>query len=64
MTGRERPDRPGSGIVIAPIARIVADRDGGWLVVTHRGHGWVHGSRRAALQEQSWLDAQWRRMRR
>jgi hypothetical protein len=53
---RERPDRRGRGIVIAaPIVRIIADRGGGWLVVTPRGHGWLHGSRKDALRDQRWL---------
>ena len=56
MTIREHPGRRARGIVVAlPIARIVADRDGGWLVVTPRGHGWIHGSRRDALRDQRWL---------
>jgi hypothetical protein len=45
--------------VMAPIARIVPDRDGGWLVVTHHGHGWLHGNRQSALKERRWLDEQW-----
>jgi hypothetical protein len=52
MMAAQRPDRR---VVIAPIARIVADRDGGWLVITPRGHGWLHGSRKDALRDQRWL---------
>jgi hypothetical protein len=48
-------------VVTAPIIRIVPDRDGGgWLVVTPRGSGWLHGSRQAALEDKAWLDAQCR----
>jgi hypothetical protein len=28
--------------------------DGGWLVLA-RGHGWLHGSRSAALETARWL---------
>src|SRR5262245_39612394 len=47
-------------VVTAPIARIVPERDGGWLVLTHRGHGWLCGDRRSAIREKQWLDQQWR----
>jgi len=50
-------------VVTAPIARIVPERDGGWLVLTHRGHTWLHGSRQAALKEKRWLHQQWRGQR-
>jgi hypothetical protein len=46
---------------MAPITRIMGEPDGdGWLVITHRGHAWLHGSRQAALDDKRWLD-QWRR---
>jgi hypothetical protein len=44
-----------------PVAYIVPEEGGGWLVITHRGHGWLFGSRREALEEKRWLDNQWRR---
>jgi hypothetical protein len=40
--GAERPSP-----VVLPVARIVRDYGGGWLVITPRGH--------------RWLDQQWRR---
>jgi hypothetical protein len=46
-------------LIYLPVARIVPDRDGGWLVLTHRGHGWLHGDRISAIREKKWLDAQW-----
>ena len=49
-------------VIIAPIARIAREPDGdGWLVITHRGHAWLHGNRQAALDDKRWLDDQWRR---
>jgi hypothetical protein len=27
----------------------------GWLVLVPRGHGWLHGDRRSALQDAQWL---------
>jgi hypothetical protein len=41
-------------------ARIVAEDGGGWLVVTPKGHAWLHGDRQAAIREKEWLDSQWR----
>jgi hypothetical protein len=48
-------------VVTAPIARIIPEREGGWLVITHKGHAWLHGDRQSALEDKRWLDAQWRR---
>jgi hypothetical protein len=49
-------------VITAPIARIMREPGGeGWLVVTPRGHGWVHGDRQSALDDKRWLDDQWRR---
>jgi hypothetical protein len=46
-----------SAIVIPfprPMAiRVQQEPEGGWLVTTHRGHGWLHGNFGAAM-----LDAQ------
>jgi hypothetical protein len=53
------PERD-SNIVTAPIARIVADSDGGaWFVITPKGHAWLFGDRLAAIREKKCLDAQW-----
>jgi len=51
--------QPNNVVVVALIVRIVREPDGGWLVITHRGHAWLHGSRQAAIEEKHWLDAQW-----
>jgi hypothetical protein len=53
--------RPTDNVVTAPVIRIIPEPDGGWLVLTHRGHGWLHGDRQSALEEKRWLDDQWRR---
>jgi hypothetical protein len=53
-------EEPRDKVVTAPFTRIVRDRDDGWLVVNHRGHGWLHGDRPSALEEKRWHDAQWR----
>ena len=59
-----RPRSYQRGIVVAaPFVRVMRERDGAWLVVTHRGHGWLHGDRRSALADKRWLDAQQRRRR-
>jgi hypothetical protein len=50
-------------VVMAPITRIIPEPEGGWLVVTPRGNGWLHGSRREALAEKRSLDDQWRWVR-
>jgi hypothetical protein len=47
-------------IVTLPIAHIIPEDGGGWLVITYRGHGWLHGDRQSALKEKRWLDDQWR----
>jgi hypothetical protein len=62
---RDRNVRSQRGIVItALIASIVREPDGdGWLVLTPRGHAWLHGSRQAALDDKRWLDHQWRAQR-
>ena len=51
-----------SGIIVAvPFVRVVRERDGeGWLTITAKGHAWLHGDRRSALEEQRWLSNQWR----
>jgi hypothetical protein len=57
------PPRPyQSGIVIAaPFVRIIREPGGqGWLTITAKGHAWLHGDRRAALEEQRWFSNQWR----
>jgi hypothetical protein len=45
-------------VVTLAVASIIPEPEGGWLVVTHSGHGWLHGSRQAALDEKHWLDDQ------
>jgi hypothetical protein len=46
-----------STAVPAPLIRILREDDGdGWLVVTARGHGWVHGDRQSAIADKAWLD--------
>jgi hypothetical protein len=47
-------------VVTLPVARIIPADGGGYLVITHKGHAWLHGSRQDALKEKAWLDAQWR----
>jgi hypothetical protein len=38
------------------VVRILREPDGqGWLVVTARGHAWLHGDRRSALEDKRWL---------
>jgi hypothetical protein len=59
-----RPPYQRGIVVAAPFVRVVRERAGGWLVVTHPGHGWLHGSRQSALDDKRWLDAQQRRRRR
>jgi hypothetical protein len=49
-----------TSVLFAPFVRIVPEQDGGWLVLTHKGHGWLHGSGRDALEDKRWLDNQWR----
>jgi hypothetical protein len=41
------------------LRQLLKQPEGGWLVITHRGHAWLHGSRQAAIEEKHWLDAQW-----
>jgi hypothetical protein len=55
-----RPPDPRDNVVMLPAARIVREDGGGWLVITHRGHAWLHGDRLSAIREKKWLDAQWR----
>jgi hypothetical protein len=51
-----------AAIVSFPGCRIEPQRDApGWLVITPRGHAWLHGSRADALREKRWHDAQWER---
>jgi hypothetical protein len=55
------PPRPyQSGIVVAvPFVCVIREHDGeGWLTITAKGPAWLHGSRRAALADKCWLDAQ------
>jgi hypothetical protein len=47
-------------VIAVPFIRIVPERNGGWLVLTHRGHAWLHGDRSSAIREKKWLDVQWR----
>jgi hypothetical protein len=35
--------------LIAGTTRVQHEPDGGWLVLTHRGHGWLHGGFHDAL---------------
>jgi hypothetical protein len=56
------PD-PHDNVVTLPVARVIPEDGGGWLVVTDRGHGWAHGDRQSALEDKRWLDRQWRRQR-
>jgi hypothetical protein len=42
------PARNAAAIFISKAA------EGGWLVLT-RGHGWLHGDRRAALMDAQWV---------
>ncbi len=46
------------GVVVElPVARVVREPDGEcWLVLTRVGHGWLHGSSQAALNDKRWLD--------
>jgi hypothetical protein len=38
--------------------RVVRERAGaGWLVLTPRGHGWLHGSYASAIADAQWLAA-------
>jgi hypothetical protein len=54
--------RPSDNVVTTlPVARIIPEHGGGWLVITPKGHAWLHGSRREALADKRWLDDQWRR---
>jgi hypothetical protein len=46
----------GNVVKLEPFTRIVPESDGGWYVVTHRGHGWLHGDRQSALEDKRWLD--------
>jgi hypothetical protein len=59
MTSGERLPHKRAIVIPAPIVRIVPEPDGGWLVVTPRGHAWLHGNRQDALAEKRDLD-QWR----
>jgi hypothetical protein len=47
-----------SNIIRLPTRRCAAvwilEHDGGWLVLA-RDHGWLHGDRRAALEDAHWL---------
>jgi hypothetical protein len=52
---------PHDNVVTLPVTRIIPEPDGGWLVISHRGYGWLHGDRQSALEEKRWLDDQWRR---
>ena len=36
-------------------AVFVTEGDGGWLVLTPRGHGWLHGDRRSADADARWM---------
>jgi hypothetical protein len=33
----------------------ITSAEDGWLVLTPRGHGWLHGSRRSANADARWL---------
>jgi hypothetical protein len=46
--------------VTLPVAHVIPDDDGGWLVITPKGHAWLHGDRSSAIREKKWLDDQWR----
>jgi hypothetical protein len=63
MISRNSDPRSGN-VVTAPITRIIPELEGGgWLVITHRGHAWLHGDRQAAIEDKRWLDNQWRGQR-
>jgi hypothetical protein len=47
-------------VVTLPVAHVIRENGGGWLVITHKGHAWLHGSRQAALADKRWLADQWR----
>ena len=38
-----------------PRAIFVTDSEDGWLVLTQRGHGWLHSSHRSADADARWL---------
>lgn len=44
-------------VIRFPTQAIVIRRatEGGWLVLGARGHGWLHGDRRSALEDAHWL---------
>jgi hypothetical protein len=50
-----------ANIVQAEIVRLAPEPHGGWYVIAPNGHGWLHGSRAAALEDKAWLAAQWGR---
>jgi hypothetical protein len=58
---RAPPPQYSRGITMtAPIIRIIPEDGDGWLVITPKGHAWLHGDRLSALRERDWLDDQWR----
>jgi hypothetical protein len=52
--------RQHDNIVTLPVAHVIPEDGGGWLVLTHRGHAWLHGDRLSAIREKKCLDDQWR----
>ena len=46
-----------AGILKFPPRAIILSEapEGGWLVLTPRGHGWLHGSRRDAFADARWF---------
>ena len=46
----------GNVVKLEPFTYVVPEPLGGWYVITHRGDGWLHGSRREALEDKRWLD--------
>ena len=54
-------DKPGNAAVQLLTCRVAREPEGdGWLVITRRGHDWLHGSRESAVEDKRWLDEQWR----
>ena len=58
---RHHMDIVRANIVQAEIVRLAPEPHGGWYVIAPNGHGWLHGSRAAALEDKAWLAAQWGR---
>jgi hypothetical protein len=44
-------------VTTLPVARVIPEDGGGRLVITPRGHAWVHGDRGSAIRDKTWLDS-------